>query len=73
MALVMMVYAAKYIGSTPTAILGALEPTAAVLIGVFAFDEPFSVRLLMGIILILAAVTIVVLGKAPSRKQVTES
>ena len=34
MALVMMVYAAKYIGSTPTAILGALEPTTAVLIGV---------------------------------------
>jgi len=73
MALVMMVYAAKYIGSTPTAILGALEPTTAVLIGVFVFDEPFSLRLLMGIILILAAVTIVVLGKAPSRKQVTES
>lgn len=63
MALVMMVYAAKYIGSTPTAILGALEPTTAVLIGVFVFEEPFSFRLLLGIILILAAVTIVVLGK----------
>lgn len=73
MALVMMVYAAKYIGSTPTAILGALEPTTAVLIGVFVFDEPFSLRLLLGIVLILAAVTIVVLGKAPSHKQVTES
>ena len=64
MALVMMVYAAKYIGSTPTAILGALEPTTAVLIGVFVFAEPFSLRLLLGIMLILAAVTIVVLGKA---------
>lgn len=64
MALVMMVYAAKYIGSTPTAILGALEPTTAVLIGVFVFGEPFSLRLLLGIVLILAAVTIVVLGKA---------
>ena len=73
MALVMMVYAAKYIGSTPTAILGALEPTTAVLIGVFVFAEPFSLRLLLGIVLILAAVTIVVLGKAPSHKQVTES
>ena len=70
MALVMMVYAAKYIGSTPTAILGALEPTTAVLIGVFVFDEPFSVRLLMGIILILAAVTIVVLGKARGTRSV---
>lgn len=63
MALVMMVYAAKYLGSTPTAILGALEPTTAVLIGVFVFSEPFSFRLLVGILLILAAVIIVVLGK----------
>ncbi len=63
MALVMMVYAAKYLGSTPTAILGALEPTTAVLIGIFLFDEPFSFRLLTGIVLILAAVTIIVLAK----------
>lgn len=69
MALVMMVYAAKYIGSTPTAILGALEPTTAVLIGVFIFSEPFSFRLLIGIVLILAAVTIVVLGKGRQSAQ----
>lgn len=64
MALVMMVYAAKYLGSTPTAILGALEPTTAVLIGIFVFGEPFGPRLLVGIFLILAAVTIIVLSKA---------
>ncbi len=63
MALVMMVYAAKYLGSTPTAILGALEPTTAVLIGVFIFSEPFTLRLLLGIVLILAAVVLVVLAK----------
>ena len=63
MALVMMVYAARYLGSTPTAILGALEPTTAVVIGVMVFGEPFTMRLLLGIALILAAVTIVVLGK----------
>ena len=63
MALVMMVYAAKYLGSTPTAILGALEPTTAVLIGVLVFGEPFSPRLLLGIVLILAAVVLVVLAK----------
>lgn len=68
MALVMMVYAAKYIGSTPTAILGALEPTTAVVIGVLVFGEPFTPRLLLGIVLILAAVTIVVLGKARTKK-----
>ena len=64
MALVMMVYAAKYLGSTPTAILGALEPTTAVLIGIFVFAEPFTMRLLAGIVLILAAVVIVVLRKS---------
>lgn len=63
MALVMMVYAAKYIGSTPTAILGALEPTTAVQIGVLVFSEPFTLRLLLGIVLILAAVVLVVLAK----------
>lgn len=64
MALVMMVYAAKYLGSTPTSILGALEPMTAVLIGVVVFSEPFSLRLLFGIVLILTAVTLVVLSKA---------
>lgn len=64
MALVMMVYAAKYLGSTPTAILGALEPLTAVLIGVLVFSEPFSLRLLLGIVLILGAVALVVMAKA---------
>lgn len=67
MALVMMVYAAKYLGSTPTAILGALEPLTAVLIGVFLFGELFSIRLLLGIVLILVSVTLVVLSKARRR------
>ena len=66
MALVMMVYAAKYLGSTPTAILGALEPTTAVLIGIFVFGEPFGPRLLVGILLILTAVTLVVLSNSRS-------
>lgn len=60
MALTLMVYAAKLVGSTTTAILGALEPLTAVLIGIFVFDEVFSVNLLIGIVLILAAVTMIV-------------
>lgn len=52
LALVMMVYAAKYIGSTPTAIMGALEPLTAVLIGIFLFGEIFTLRLAFGIVLI---------------------
>lgn len=70
MALVMMVYAARYLGSTPTAILGALEPTTAVIIGVMVFGEPFTLRLLIGIALILAAVVIVVLGKSKKNEPV---
>ena len=67
MALVMMVYAAKYLGSTPTAILGALEPLTAVLIGIFVFSEPFSGRLALGIVLILTAVVMVVMR--PQQRQ----
>ena len=55
---VLMVYASKYVGATPTAILGALEPLTAVLIGIFVFDEPFGTRLAIGIVLILSAVII---------------
>lgn len=61
MALVLLVYAAKLAGSTTTAILGALEPLTAVLIGVFVFGESFTLALALGILLILAAVTIIVI------------
>lgn len=61
LALVMMVYAAKYIGSTPTAIMGALEPTTAVFIGIFLFGEQFSARLALGIALIFSSVIIIAL------------
>ncbi|MBQ9474340.1 MAG: DMT family transporter [Bacteroidales bacterium] len=63
LALVMMVYAAKYIGSTATAIIGALEPLTAVLIGVAVFAEPMSLRLLVGIVLILGSVGIITLAR----------
>ena len=62
-ALVLMVYAAKYVGSTPTAILGALEPLTAVLIGIFVFNEPFTVNLAIGIVLILGAVVVIVMKR----------
>lgn len=63
LALVMMVYAAKYIGSTPTAIMGALEPLTAVLIGILVFGEPFTANLAIGIVLILSAVIIIAARK----------
>ena len=61
--LVFMAIAVKEIGSTPTAIMGALEPVTAVLIGVLVFHEVFTTRLAVGIVLILAAVILIIAGK----------
>lgn len=66
LSLVLMVYASKYVGATPTAILGALEPLTAVIIGIFVFNEPFGIRLAIGIVLILSAVMIT--AYQPKRK-----
>lgn len=63
MALVLMVYAAKWVGSTTTAILGALEPLTAVLIGLLVFEEAFSWNLAAGIVLILSSVCLIALKK----------
>ncbi len=54
--------AVHYIGSTPTAILGALEPVTAVFFGVMIFGEVLTLRIVYGIILIILAVTIIVAG-----------
>ena len=54
--------AIQYIGSTPTAILGALEPVTAVFFGVVVFGESLSVRDVIGLVLIITAVTLVIAG-----------
>lgn len=48
------------IGSTPSSIMGALEPVTAVVIGVCVYGEEFSFRLAMGILFILSAVILLV-------------
>ena len=58
--------AIKYIGSTPTAILGALEPVTAVIIGVTVFGEAFTLREGVGLVLIVTAVTLVIAGGSVS-------
>ena len=50
------------IGSTPTPILGALEPVTAVFFGVTIFGESLTLRLTCGIILIILAVTLIIAG-----------
>lgn len=54
--------AINYIGSTPTAILGALEPVTAVFFGVVVFGEILTPRIVFGILLIIMAVTLIVAG-----------
>lgn len=54
--------AVQYVGSTPTAILGVLEPVTAVFFGVTLFSESLNLRNWIGLVLIIAAVTVVVAG-----------
>ena len=63
LSLVLMTVAVHEVGATPTAIMGALEPLTAVAIGVIVFGESFTLRLAVGIVLILSAVLLIVLGK----------
>ena len=63
LSLVLMTIAVHEVGATPTAIMGALEPLTAVAIGVLVFDETLTIQLAVGIILILSAVLLIVLGK----------
>lgn len=51
-----------YIGSTATAILGALEPLTAVFFGVTLFGETLGGRDIAGLVLIIVSVTFVVAG-----------
>ena len=63
LSLIFMVKAVKIIGSTPTAIFGALEPVTAVAIGVTVFGETLTTRLVAGIILILGSVVLIAVKK----------
>ena len=53
----------KLIGSTTTAILGALEPLTAISFGIIFFHEQMTVRIASGVILILIGVFQIILNK----------
>lgn len=61
--LVTMTISIRNIGSTPAAILGALEPITALLVGTLVFGERLTPRLCLGIALVLTAVTLLIAGK----------
>ena len=58
LSVVSLVYAIKFIGSTPTAIMGAVEPVVAVMISVGLFDETLTSSLIAGVIIIISGVLI---------------
>lgn len=63
-----LVRAIKYAGPTLTSILGAMEPLTAVVIGVFVFKELFTLNSVIGIILILLAVSVVIFRKQKNER-----
>ena len=61
LSLVTLVYAVRYIGSTPTAIMGAFEPIVAILISVGLFGEQLTPSLVIGGMVIITGVLIDIL------------
>jgi drug/metabolite transporter (DMT)-like permease len=61
--LVTMTISIRNIGSTSAAILGALEPITALLVGTLVFGEKLTPRICLGICLVLTAVTLLIAGK----------
>jgi drug/metabolite transporter (DMT)-like permease len=61
--LVTLAISIRCIGSTPAAILGALEPVSALVVGICVFGERLTLTAVFGIILVLMAVTLLVAAK----------
>lgn len=68
-----LVRAIPIIGSTPTSVMGALEPLTAVLVGIFVFGEPLHPSGLVGIILVLSAVLLLVWSQRLSSSTIDSS
>ncbi len=68
--LLTMTVAVHILGSTPTAIMGALEPLTAVVVGVTIFGEALSINLILGILMILCSVILIIGGQSISTKRI---
>ena len=55
--------AIKFIGSTKTAILGALEPLTATVLGILLFGESISISKVIGMLLVFAGVFVIINSK----------
>lgn len=63
--------AIQYVGSTPTSILGALEPATAIFFGITVFGEVLTLRDVMGLALIIISVTFVILSGSKKGRTVS--
>lgn len=64
-----LVKAIKYIGPTMSSLLGAMEPLTAMVIGVLIFGESFTLITVVGVVLVIAAVSSVVLRAGDTSKK----
>lgn len=60
---VMLIGAIARIGSTPTAVMGALEPMTAMVVGTVVFGEILTFQGIVGVVLVLSAVVILIFRK----------
>ncbi|MCC9074441.1 DMT family transporter [Flavobacterium sp. F-65] len=67
-----LVYAIKTIGSTPTSIMGALEPVVAVGVSVILFHENLTLSLILGVCFIISGVIINIVSEAVERAKSIE-
>ena len=67
-----LIYAIQMVGSTTTAILGCMEPLTAVVIGIVCFGERFGATQAVGVVVVLAAVTLVIMAERRGRKSLRE-
>ncbi len=68
-----LVYAIQHIGSTPTSIIGTLEPIVAVFISVFLFQQELTVTLAAGVLLIIIGVLINIVSEDRKEKRQRKS
>lgn len=61
------------IGSTPTAIMGALEPVTAVIISILIFNGSLTIRLFVGICMVLLSVILITLKDLPKLRRTKKS
>lgn len=63
-----LIKSVKLVGATLSSILGILEPITAVLIGIWAFAEPFTIKTAIGLAIIIIAACVVILNHRIEQK-----